>query len=295
MSRSAVEVLLDADCSSVEKLVLLAIARHGRGTDGSGGYPSVRRIAKMAGVSRSTVKRTVDSLRAKKWLSWSSGNARENKANTYTLHLDAIPMLPNLWRSPVPTIGTALYSPQVQPYAHHRPSPISTIGIGLYPSEAKPVPTMGTQASTEARDKDDDTRARDELSSSSSCLSFSLKSAQEFWNAHRGEMEKSEELSPHDQRMFVARVREGLTQDLFRAVVLQMAATPHFCGETTGYLGKFAWLLKTHKETGKGNFRHVLKGDYEPRSSKKLSTVTVTKEAPSYKRFAANGEDRKPQ
>jgi hypothetical protein len=142
VSRSAVEVLLDADCSLVEKMVLQIIARHGRGSDGSGGHPSARRIALMAGVSRSTLHYVLISLRTKGWISWTSGNARENKANTYTLYLNAIPMLPDLWRS------------SSQTYLAHRDSPVSQpvslTESGLSRFGSKPVSLAGHQASTEA-------------------------------------------------------------------------------------------------------------------------------------------------
>jgi len=150
MSRSAVEVLLDADCSSIEKLVLQAIARHGRREDGSGGYPNVRRIALIAGTSRSTVQRTVSTLRAKGWLSWNPGQGRT--ANTYTLHLDAIPKIPNLWRSvpttgtqterSVPTIGT-----KADAVVSHADAVVSQIG-------GRSVPTVGPELNTEVNTKE---------------------------------------------------------------------------------------------------------------------------------------------
>lgn len=101
------EIILDANCSSIEKLVLLVIARHGRGKDGSGGFPSVRRIARIAGISTSTLHSVLGEMRKKKWLSWNPGSVKENKANEYTLHLSEIPLLPDLWR-PVATTDTAL-------------------------------------------------------------------------------------------------------------------------------------------------------------------------------------------
>lgn len=95
------EIILDANCSSIEKLVLLVIARHGRGKDGSGGFPSVRRIARIAGISTSTLHSVLGEMRKKKWLSWNPGSVKENKANEYTLDLSEIPLLPDLWRPPI--------------------------------------------------------------------------------------------------------------------------------------------------------------------------------------------------
>ncbi len=95
MSRSAMEVILDADCTGYEKLVLMVIARHGRGTNGSGSFPSVRRIARMAGISTFTVNFTLKSLKEKPWFKLRSGVGRG--VNKYDLDLGAIPMLPDLW------------------------------------------------------------------------------------------------------------------------------------------------------------------------------------------------------
>jgi hypothetical protein len=95
MSRTAVEALLNADCSPVEKLVLQAIASHmGR----NGTYPSVRRIAQMAVIATSTAQLALESMRKKKWLSWHPRCAGENNTSIYTIHFDTIPMLPTgLW------------------------------------------------------------------------------------------------------------------------------------------------------------------------------------------------------
>ena len=91
MSRSAKETLLYAKCSPVEKGgKLLATADHGKGTDGSGGYPSVRRIALIARVSPATAHRAVRTLGRRGWLSWH--RASKNTASTYTIHHDAISM-----------------------------------------------------------------------------------------------------------------------------------------------------------------------------------------------------------
>lgn len=153
MSRSVVELLLDADCSLVEKMILQVVARHGKGSDGSGGYPSIRRIALMSRISTSTTRGALGAMRKKKWLSWSSGNAQENKANEYTIHLDAIPMLHDLWRSPLQPSGDQRYSPVADP--------VATIATDLWRSEAKPVATTATQASTEVN-----TNTKNSLSSS---------------------------------------------------------------------------------------------------------------------------------
>jgi hypothetical protein len=91
MSLQILEVILMADCPAVEKLVLLTIAKHGKGANGSGGYPGLRRIAQIVGISRSTLHSVLATLRAKRWLSWTSGSPEAS--NIYRIYVEAIPML----------------------------------------------------------------------------------------------------------------------------------------------------------------------------------------------------------
>jgi hypothetical protein len=137
MSRNAIEILLDADCSIAEKMLLLIIYRHGRGADGKGSFPGVRRLARIAGISTSTTWTSLSAMRGKNWLSWSPGNAREREPNTYTIRFDAIPIIPDLWRSPI------------QP----RPNPVSTadtvpVSISDTPPVSDPVSVAATEANT---------------------------------------------------------------------------------------------------------------------------------------------------
>ena len=277
VSRSAVETLFDADCQTLEKIVLMVIARHGQGTDGSGGRPSLRRIAKIAGVSCSTLHYVLISLRTKGWLSWNPGNASENKANTYTLHFDAIPMLPDLWRSSSQTRLAHRGSPASQPD--------SFTEAALPRFGSKPASPAEYQANTEANTKDDDR----------SSSSFSLSSIQEFWNRHRGLMRESKtQLTPHHKQLFAARVKDGFTETVCQQVISKMAALPYFRGEIDGNVGDFAWLLGTHKETGEPNFQKVLRGDYDPRAAPPKRQPVVARR-PSYKDFADPDYERKLQ
>ena len=281
MSRFAVEdILRKCKCGPREKLVLMSIASWGGG-DGSGGHPTVRRIALMAGVSRSTVQTILKALRDKSWLSWTSGSAKENTANTYTIHLDAIPIIDwTLYRSQV----QAQYLPPGHPVPATGTAPVPATGPTLYRFGSKPVPATGTHASTKANTKDDDR----------SSSSFSLRVAQEFWNAHRGPMgESTIRLTSQLERLFAARVKDGLTEELCQQAISKMAALPHFRGETNGNLGAFVWLLGMHKETGEPNFRKVLRGDYDPRPAKKKAAV-VPQRPPSYKDYAHPDYERKP-
>lgn len=99
MSRLALEVIAMAECPATEKLVLQAVAVHGDRTNGSGGWPGVRRIARMAGIAPSTTWVALKSLEAKGWLSWTSGNPEA--ANVYTIHLNAISTFDKVYRLPI--------------------------------------------------------------------------------------------------------------------------------------------------------------------------------------------------
>jgi hypothetical protein len=142
MSLSAVEIILrECDCPTVEKMVLMAIASHGKGTDGNESRPSVRRVAKMAGISTSTVHYALDSLRAKGWLSWDSGNFGKKTANIYTIHLDAISRINwTLYRTSGVSLTESLTANPVSRSPRH---PVSRFGL---PS----VSLAGHEASTEA-------------------------------------------------------------------------------------------------------------------------------------------------
>lgn len=85
MSRSAVEDILDnASLPMAEKMVLIVIARHGRGLNGSGGYPSLRLIAMKAGCGRSKVDNTLRSLEAKGYSRGSAGVLERKKSTSTT-------------------------------------------------------------------------------------------------------------------------------------------------------------------------------------------------------------------
>jgi hypothetical protein len=264
VSRSAKEALLYADCSPVEKVVLQAIADHGRGMDGSGGFPSVRRFALIARVRPSTVHIALKTLAAKGWLSWS--RASKNSASTYTIHHDAISTV-NLNRVPisgtpavdhVPISGTP-NTDRVLISGTPNTDPCTDNQYVVYRSSVSGVPISGDEAKDEAKDDDD-----------RSSSSFSLRLAQEFWNAHRGPMgESTIRRTPHLQKLFAARVKDGLTETVCQQAISKMAALPYFRGEIDDNLGDFVWLLGTHKETGEPNFRKVLRGDYDPRPEKK--------------------------
>lgn len=88
-------------------MVLIVIARHGQGINGNGTFATVRRIALMARISTSTAWTALKAMRQKGWLSWNPGNVKGNIANTYTLHLEAIPKIKDLWRSPIQTVAVA--------------------------------------------------------------------------------------------------------------------------------------------------------------------------------------------
>lgn len=142
MSERALERLLLADCGSTEKLVLLAVAHHGTGASGSGGWPSVRRIARIAGVSTSTAQVALRSLAKRGWLSWQSGSAKANSSNRYTINAEAIKLL-----------DFDLYRPAAQGYggSSHRPvaSAVPASATGLWRNGQKPVATTGNESSTE--------------------------------------------------------------------------------------------------------------------------------------------------
>ena len=142
MSHRALEILIMADCPRLEKLVLLAIAHHGQGVSGSGAFPGIRRIARIAGASVSSTQVALRALKERGWLDWTPGNAKENAPNRYTINVDAIPML-----------DFDLYRPASQAYAgdRHRPvpGPVPVAGTGLYRSGLKPVPVTGTESTTE--------------------------------------------------------------------------------------------------------------------------------------------------
>jgi hypothetical protein len=266
VSRSAVEdILRKCECGPYEKLVLMSIASHGRGTDGCGGFLSATTIANEACVDRRTVFRILTSLRDKGWLSWTSGNAKKNTANRYDIYLDAIPAHPS---------GTLPLGPsdtETLPSGTETPPPSGTLPLGLVAAKPKPSGTVPPQASTEAKTKDDDR----------SSSSFSLRVAQEFWNAHRGPMgESTIRLTSQLERLFATRVKDGFTETVCQQAISKMAALPHFRGETNGNLGDFHWLLSTHKDSGEPNFQKVLRGDYDPHPAKKKKPI-ATSERPA--------------
>lgn len=164
MSLSAVEALLLADCPPVWKVVLMVIARHGRGVNGNGGRPGLRRIARLAGIGRSTLVQILALLEAKGWLTWVKGSAKTHKANTYTIHFDKIPLLD--WEETLPSPESELVQNLDQPYAEIRTSPEPE----LVQKEAKTSPESGPEAVTEGSTKNRSANASHSKSKFTECV-----------------------------------------------------------------------------------------------------------------------------
>jgi hypothetical protein len=150
---------------------------------------------------------------------------------------------------------------------------------------AKTRPPDASIQMPDAREKDDNTVSGENPVSSSLSSKWNSKACQECWNRWRGSMKECKYLGVKHHKLFDARLDDGLTADVCRQVVVKMAATPHFIGETTGWIADYYWLLGTHKDSGEANFRKVLHGDYDPRGTAKKKTV-VPQKPPSYKDFA---------
>jgi DNA-binding transcriptional MocR family regulator len=143
MSLNAVEDLYYVECPGVEKSVLQVIALHGRGTDGNGGYPSIRRIALMSGFSRSTVQLALTALRDKGWLEWS--RASKNSQNIYAIHIDKIPKIDfTVYREPIQACTDSRYTNA----SNHAADSCTESRYTVYRQAASRVPTAGNEAST---------------------------------------------------------------------------------------------------------------------------------------------------
>jgi hypothetical protein len=143
-------------------------------------------------------------------------------------------------------------------------------------------------ASIQMPEKDKDTAADASSVSSSFYPKWDADTCRSCWNRLRGSMRESKKLTATHKRLFTAREKEGLTATVCHQAIVKMAATPHFTGDTTGWIADFNWLLGTHRETGDANFQKVLRGDYDPRPTTTKKKAVVMQRPPSYKDFAHN-------
>lgn len=146
MSLNAMEKLLLADCPPVWKVVLMVIARHGRGPNGNDGRPGLQRLARLAGIGRSTLVQILGLLEAKGWLTWVKGSAERHTANTYTIHFDKIPMLDWIEAKPAsPESGPGQNLDQSEIWPRPESELVQKASISS--------PESGPEASTEAKAK----------------------------------------------------------------------------------------------------------------------------------------------
>lgn len=160
MSLSAVEALLLADCPPAWKVVLMVIAKHGRGLNGNGGRPGLRRIARLAGIGRSTLVEILALLEAKGWLTWIKGSAKKHRANAYTIRFEAIPI--HNWVGNLTSKESELGQNLDQSEIWTRPE------SELVQKEALTRPESGPEASTEANTSTRTLFAKDEPSQAKS-------------------------------------------------------------------------------------------------------------------------------
>lgn len=242
----------------------------------------MRRIARMAGISTSTARAALGAMRKKHWLSWSSGNAKESKANTYTLYLNAIPMLPNLWRSSLQTCGDYRYRPVADP--------VATTATDLWRLEAKPVAVAGHQASTEANTNTKNTHTSDDVSSVSHFQSqlkpvtLSKSTGNEFvdlWNSRSAPCEPVDELTPQRAGKLRTMIQRGLTRERFLFAIAKLKTSPFCMGEGPNkWRASFDWLID------RDNLNRVIEGMYD-RPKKRTMAI-----AESYKNLAQHEEKR---
>ncbi len=297
MSRSAVEDILDnASLPMAEKMVLIVIARHGRGLNGSGGYPSLRLIAMKAGCGRSKVDNTLRSLEAKGILTRISGGSGKKKVNVYDIHPDKVPQYPSsgLTGSPLDSssglTGSPLDDPPVAQFDPSSGPPVAQFDpssglTGKQEASTKQILEANKKAKTHTHTHTQ-TQTATPLPTSAPhgagvCESIKAKKNEKkksnyppdeavlrFFNWHAVPPFKPGELTPGVRKNLHACWHDDMTPLSYRRAVFAMVNKPFLRGENPNlsrpWKANFAWLFEKGKN-GKRNWENAISGFGDPK------------------------------
>lgn len=135
-----------AECSPTEKLVLLCIASHAK-PGGGGAYPGIRRISKLTGCAKSTVQNSIATLVGRGYVSIAR-HGNQVAANEYQINIGKL--MEHEIEAPELRAGVGLVPAQgvYLPPAQGVPGGVPIRETGVCRSEPEPVPTTGTEQST---------------------------------------------------------------------------------------------------------------------------------------------------